>query len=313
MPVEQRDGAALVSGYLDTEPSPHAHSVDSVLVHAPDPFDADLRPHRFGVMNACDISGGNTVQVCSLVSPAIRASAPVLGLLLSGSGAFEQHGRSSSLAPGEFVLYAPPFRLALTGPYRYLVLALDPANTLLLRQVRHATANPHLPHNPSGRILSATLSELADTASLLGPLSRQEMGEHISCLLRTVIRDLNRDAAPARPVPLFDRILDYLDRHLAEDLAPARIATAHHISVRYLHRLFQDHGDTVSDHIRRRRLDRIRRDLTDPVLADQPAYAIAARWGLHDPSHFSKLFKAEFATSPSRLRQQPSTDDGSPP
>lgn len=303
MRVEQRDGGALVSGYLDTESDNRSRAFDTVLVRVADPLETSFRPHRFGLLSACDISGGHTAQVCPLMPPAHRTADPVLGLVLSGSGALEQNGRSASLAPGELVLYtgSRPFRLDLAGPYRYLVLNLDPATASL---ARGATANPELPRNPSGRVLAAALTELADTASLLGPLSKQEMGEHIAYLLRTAIRELNRDAGSAGQVPLFDRILHYLDRHLAEDMTPALVAAAHHISVRYLHRLFHDHGDTVSDHIRRRRLERIRRDLADPALAHLPAYAIAARWGLRDASHFSKVFRAEFATSPREFREQ---------
>ncbi|WP_189145366.1 hypothetical protein [Streptomyces lacrimifluminis] len=41
-------------------------------------------------------------------------------------------------------------------------------------------------------------------------------------------------------------------------------AACHHISVRYLHRLFPPQGITVSAWIRQRRPERCRRDLADP-------------------------------------------------
>jgi AraC-like DNA-binding protein len=31
---------------------------------------------------------------------------------------------------------------------------------------------------------------------------------------------------------------------------------------------------------------------------------VAARWGLHDPSYFGKLFKAEYGVSPQEFREQ---------
>jgi AraC-like DNA-binding protein len=68
--------------------------------------------------------------------------------------------------------------------------------------------------------------------------------------------------------------------------------------------LFQGRSDTVSHHIRRRRLDHIREDLAERALARLPAYTIAARWGIANPSHFSKLFRMEFGLSPDEFRRQ---------
>jgi AraC-like DNA-binding protein len=86
------------------------------------------------------------------------------------------------------------------------------------------------------------------------------------------------------------------------DLSPASIAAAHHISVRSLHRLFQDHEETVAAWIRERRLERCRRDLADPRLSDHPAHAIGRKWGFADPAHFSRAFRATHGLSPSAYR-----------
>ena len=48
---------------------------------------------------------------------------------------------------------------------------------------------------------------------------------------------------------------------------PERIAKAHFISTRYVHKLFQPEGTTVSAWIRSRRLEGARRDLADPEFA----------------------------------------------
>ncbi len=55
---------------------------------------------------------------------------------------------------------------------------------------------------------------------------------------------------------------------------------------------------TVSTWIRTRRLEQCRRDLLDPMLADRPVAAIAARWGFVDAAHFSRAFKTAFGVSP---------------
>ncbi|WP_328951329.1 helix-turn-helix domain-containing protein [Streptomyces sp. NBC_00184] len=106
------------------------------------------------------------------------------------------------------------------------------------------------------------------------------------------------------PPGTLERILAFIDERLAGDLSPGAIAAAHHISVRHLHALFRASGVTVSDHVRRRWLEVIRQDLVDPALAHLPAYVLAARRGLAEASHFSKVFRAEFGLSPRTVREQ---------
>jgi AraC-like DNA-binding protein len=85
-----------------------------------------------------------------------------------------------------------------------------------------------------------------------------------------------------------------------------RYGAAHHVSIRYLHRLFETQQTTVADWIRRRRLDRCRRDLVDPALRDLPVNAIAARWGLLNAAHFSRTFRAAYGVPPVEYRRQAS-------
>ena len=72
--------------------------------------------------------------------------------------------------------------------------------------------------------------------------------------------------------------------------------------MRYLHRLFESEPTTVAELIRRRRLDRCRRDLLDPDLDHLPVAAIGARWGLPTAAHFSRLFRAAYGVTPGELR-----------
>ncbi|MEU8542146.1 AraC family transcriptional regulator [Streptomyces sp. NPDC048717] len=102
---------------------------------------------------------------------------------------------------------------------------------------------------------------------------------------------------------LLSRVQAYVQEHLAApDLTPDTIAAAHHISTRYLHRIFQQQGLTVAAWVRRQRLDRCRLDLADPSLGDLPVRRVAARWGFDEPASFTRAFRAAYGTTPGAFR-----------
>ncbi|GKQ40567.1 helix-turn-helix domain-containing protein [Streptomyces sp. A012304] len=102
---------------------------------------------------------------------------------------------------------------------------------------------------------------------------------------------------------LLQRIHDFIDSRLGDPgLCPTAIASAHQISTRYLHRLFQGQGMTVVGRIRQLRLERCHRDLGNPQLGSRPIHVIAARWGFTDAAHFSRTFRAAYGMPPRDYR-----------
>ncbi|HEY6738998.1 MAG TPA: helix-turn-helix domain-containing protein, partial [Actinopolymorphaceae bacterium] len=109
-------------------------------------------------------------------------------------------------------------------------------------------------------------------------------------------------------------IQSYVLERLADPELDARsIAAAHHISLSYLYRLFEDVGTPVAAWIRRRRLDRARRDLADPALAHVPIHRIGARWGFVHATDFSRAFRSAYGLTPSAFRRQHSAPRPSTP
>jgi AraC-like DNA-binding protein len=98
-------------------------------------------------------------------------------------------------------------------------------------------------------------------------------------------------------------VRDFVQRNLHDpELTPGTIAAAHHISVGYLYRLFQEEGHTVAAWVRERRLERARGLLADPALSAVPIHRIAARCGFTQPEVFSRVFRRAFGMSPRDYR-----------
>ena len=81
-----------------------------------------------------------------------------------------------------------------------------------------------------------------------------------------------------------------------------QIAAAHYVSPRTLYRLFDGPGESVAGYIRGRRLDRCRREIL--ARPDLPLVAICERWGMGDPKHFARKYRARFGESPQETRLQ---------
>ncbi|WPO69494.1 MULTISPECIES: helix-turn-helix domain-containing protein [unclassified Streptomyces] len=117
-------------------------------------------------------------------------------------------------------------------------------------------------------------------------------------LLEADTTDEAEDASGAAN-EMLSRIHGYIEEHLMDpDLSPESIARAHHISVRYLQKLFQNDGSTVSHWVRRRRLEFCRLELGRSNRRITMA-AVAHRWGFSSPSHFSRTFRGAYGMSPS--------------
>jgi AraC-like DNA-binding protein len=101
------------------------------------------------------------------------------------------------------------------------------------------------------------------------------------------------------------RIRASIEERLGDpELTPRSIAAAHYISIRYLHKLFEPEQTTVADWIRRRRLERCRRDLLDPAHRATAVSAIGMRWGFRDAAHFNHVFRAAYSLPPGEYRER---------
>jgi AraC-like DNA-binding protein len=239
-----------------------------------------------------------------------RGDAPYfkVSLMLQGSGLLIQDGREAVLSPGDLAVYdtSRPYSLIFDEDFRTMVV-MFPRHLIALPpdMVGQLTAVRVPGTDGLASVVTPYLTQLAANLDQFHGTTGARLAHSALDLVSTVFsHELGLDGATADPHrALMQRIRGYIDRNLAStDLAPASIAAAHYISTRHLHGLFQEQGTTVSTWIRTRRLEQCRRDLTDPVLADRPVAAIAARWGFVDAAHFSRAFKSAFGIAPSEYR-----------
>lgn len=275
----------LLSGYLGTEPAR-----DAVVVRAAR-APRIVRKARLGPMGLC-ILEGDRLDATPLGSPS--PGGLVVGYLVDGEIAVEQPGHTTLLRPGEFVVYetGAPFRVHAERPHRYMVLGLP-------RPSARSVAARCAGERPSAPLLTSLLRGLAGQTAPVPPASAALIGEATAACLHAVLLE----GAPAAG-SLFGRLAGWLEDHLPDDdLSAEALARTHYVSARYVRRIFAAEGTTVSGYVRDRRLDRIRHDLLDPAQAGRRVSAIAAGWGLREPSGFGRAFARRFGESPERYRR----------
>lgn len=247
----------------------------------------------------------------------IRRSDPELcSVLLPCRGALRvtQAHREAVLRGRDFTLCdsSQPFRLLISGQGAGALLQARAPRALLpvpVRQVDHLLGKRLPGREGVGALLTQFLSDVTTAPALYSAADVSRLSAVTLDLLATVLAHHRDDDTPAqeqgRQPALLLRIDTFIQEHLADpELSPQAIADAHHISVRYLHRLFQLRDTTVTELIRRQRLERARRDLVDHDMRHVPVHRIADRWGFMDHSAFTRAFRALYGMPPRDYRKQ---------
>jgi AraC-like DNA-binding protein len=280
-------------------------------------FDAVLRSVGLGQLSVSDVSA--TGHLVARTAQSIRASDPEyykLGLQVSGYSVVYQDCREAALTPGDFALYdtSRPYTLSFDQSYRMMVV-MFPRTLLRLPEqpVAALTARRISGRQGIGALLSPFLVGLGRQLTESNPAVDVHLGDAVLDLLAATFAEQLQLGSLVSPEThrraLTLKIHAFISERLGDaELSPTQIAAAHHISLRYLHRLFEGEGHTVNGWIRSQRLERCRRDLTDPRHTGTSVSAIAAHWGLPNPAHFSRLFKAAYGAAPGEYRSTAGQD-----
>lgn len=220
---------------------------------------------------------------------------------------FKQIGREVRCDPGGFILERgdEPYRFAYGATNELSVLKIskkslaekvrDP-DRFCARIIDSRSGLPALFTSMMQHLHSLPLTE-GRAAEVLG----RQMVEVLALALDEAAGDDHQVRTSVRAGHL-RRAEQVVRKHLSNpDLSPEFVADSCGISKRYLHELFGDTNQTVSQFIRDERLTAARDTITSsPTLS---MAEISYRFGFCDQAQFSRLFKAKFRLSPSDWRK----------
>jgi AraC-like DNA-binding protein len=234
-----------------------------------------------------------------------------LGMVYRGAARVVQDGREAVLGPGDYTIHETtrPFRWTFGGDWEVGVFTL-PRGSVGLSEAESRRLTARRLDGQAGitGVVSRFLRDLGTNADQLSGAQSERVLADVTDLVVTLLGDWADDSEGVRSSlqrSLLVRVKDYIDRRLADPtLGPAEIAAAVNISPRYLHKLFAGEQRSVGQYVRGLRLERCRRDLLDPRLADRSVAAIAFGWGFGDLSGFNRAFRAAFGATPREVRAQ---------
>ncbi|KUN24817.1 transcriptional regulator [Streptomyces antibioticus] len=265
-------------------------------------YDATMRTDRLGDLQitTVDCDPGEVHRNADRVAHG-DGTQVFVAVQTSGTAQVEQDGRYTELRPGDLAFFETvrPYRTRFPQRFQLKIFAVPRG---LLGQPEAAlgriTARAVRPRAGLAALLSPFLSRLADTSeSYSGPVADRIAESAVGLLAAATAQQLGEEPAglPGAERVLLLRVQRFVRWNLADPgLTPAVIARAHGISVRYLHRLFEQEGTTLGHWIRRLRLQECRRELTDTAGLG----AVARRWGFSGTAHFARAFRREYGTSP---------------
>ncbi|ABA74710.1 AraC family transcriptional regulator [Pseudomonas fluorescens] len=269
---------------------------------------ASLNHRKFAGLDLCRISYGGSVRV---TSPALE-SVYHLQVLLSGNCLWRGYQHEHYLLPGELLLINPddPVDLTYSQDCEKFIVKL-PVQLLEsicdeLRWLRPATGIRFLRNHYQLDELEGFLGLLAmicQESEASTPIMRvQEHYAQIvgSKLLSLMTTNVSREGAGSQSAS-FDRILDYIDRNLKQDLNAEHLAQQVSMSTRSLYVLFERHlGTTPLQYIRQRKLERIQACLSDPSCPVRSLTEVALDYGFLHLGRFSELYRSQFGELPSQ-------------
>jgi AraC-like DNA-binding protein len=231
-------------------------------------------------------------------------------LTLAGWLRLSQDGRETVLVSGAVGFFDSmrPAAVETSDGYRGLTLKI-PYRLLSYPPERLAGLTARRFEGEEGGVAAvcAMLIALHERVDIIDISSQFKMVRVVVDLVESLLAsaDPSRTGADQRQEIGLEDVQRYIERHLGDpDLCPKEIATAHFMSVRRLHYLFEETGTTLSVWIRARRVARCKEDLANRGLLSLPIAVVARKWGFRTTSHFGQVFKTCTGLTPREFRNR---------
>jgi AraC-like DNA-binding protein len=273
-------------------------------------------------VTAHPLSTVNVTTVQSKAHHVIRGDAEIrksprevyfLNLQLAGRCRYETEGRETIVGPNQFAI------VDSTRPY--FLDFMDDWNVFSFRIPRHML-RPLLqaPDCSTGICVSSdhalgeiTIAFLKSVAMRMGDLPMEAMeplaGDlvNLAALSLGATEETRMGQRRSTRRGLYAAIVSFIEANLADPLLSAPTVAAHFgISIRYLHRVFEETDKTFGQIVLERRLLRCAKELDTSV--DSRISDVAFRWGFGDISHFNRSFRQRFGSSPRAYRCRQRTE-----
>lgn len=242
--------------------------------------------------------------------PASAGHNVVLHIHEAGSRIVSQLGREAAVNPGGGLLVSNAYpsthvvpdlsRFVLIGVPHKLMKALVPG-------LEDALIRPLPPDAGVLRLLVSYLHILDSEDVLQTPELQRAVATHVHDLCALAI-GATRDAAEiasgrgVRAARMQAIKADIAQNLATGDVSAVALAQRQRVTPRYIHKLFESEGTTLSQFVRCRRLAQVHRMLTDRRQDHLTIGAIAYNAGFGDLSTFNREFRRHFGAAPSDVR-----------
>ena len=300
-------GPAGLAAWADILAATHLAFDVQATYRTPGTFHGTVTRRRFGDLALVDCAASPFLGDRSL---AVMGDHPeeIVGFQFVRKGVelVRESRREIALTAGDVVLWdgLQPTQVEVVEPFVKRTLIFPRERVLAVcPRLADLKALPPMDRNGAASLLVRYLNALAVELPGLDPVAKRRRRRRRARAAARRRRAGGPDE-PRRPPrgACAPRCAATSKAHLRDPaLDPEAIARAHAISVRALHALFEDTGESVAGLVRRERLARCYEDLGSP--SGGSVTEIAFRWGFRDAAHFSRVFKREFELTPSEVRQ----------
>ena len=234
-----------------------------------------------------------------------------LGVNLVGRGVAHQRGRAVTLHDGDAVFATrgeTGFTINRPTQVRFVGLRVSrSALAPLVTNLDDAVIRLIPRHTDALRLLTKYVSVVTKDQSLSTPELRRLVVTQVYDLIALTIGATRDAALIAEGRGIRAARLRAIRADIASNLHDCQlgvtaIATRHHVTPRYVHKLFENEGITFSEFVLGQRLKRAHRMLTDPRFADRTISSVAFDVGFGDLSYFNRAFRRCYNATPSEVR-----------